>query len=424
MSDLLEAEEVAAIARMMHPGKVVRLIGYYTVGREKHGYLGEHLTLTIHATASGNDYEHSFFVKSYNVPIDGEMDFLGETGLFKKEVDLYEGLLQKLRDFTHAPECCPKFYFGKHRVLVLEDLTAENFGMKKESGFFDRDHVEQALKAVAALHAGSVVFERKKQIELDKLLPSCFEEIINSTKENSPTYMWKGRQILDLTTAVDFLDKYTPEEKKRAKDRLPDVINNIYSLSKKSEKWPNVFVHGDMWHNNILFRYEEGRPVDCRIVDFQFSRYAPPMHDVMHFLLFNTEKSYRDANEDEALRIYYDFLSENLALDDIDVNDFCKFETFMESKHHYKLLAIIQCLLSTHYLLGGRKVQEGPELKYMDWKEADIYLNERREKIIKNYFQDPVYAKRVGGILTELIDNYILNDTTKSSSNGLPPKNT
>lgn len=146
-------------------------------------------------------------------------------------------------------------------------------------------------------------------------------------------------------------------------------------------------------------------------MDFQFSRYAPPMHDVMHLLHFNMDKSLRVSNEEAILKMYYEYLTEYLAVNGIEINEFYKWETFVESRNDYKLLALIQSLLSIHYLLGGRKLEEVLEVSGLDWKSIDEYLNQTRQEGIRKLFDDPSYVRRVGGILTELIDEYILNDT-------------
>lgn len=119
----------------------------------------------------------------------------------------------------------------------MKDLSENDFEIKKGDEFFDMDHVDKALIAVAGLHASSIVFERNEQAGLDVALPSCFKELLyDENNKDSLSFMWKTRQVLDLTAAVDYLDKYTPEEKILAKDKLPAVVDKIYHLSKKSEK--------------------------------------------------------------------------------------------------------------------------------------------------------------------------------------------
>lgn len=73
------------------------------------------------------------------------------------------------------------------------------------------------------------------------------------------------------------------------------------------------FVLGDVWINNTMFRKDaQGKPIEVRLFDWQFSRYASPVTDIILFLLPCTRKSLRDKHYEELVKIYYESLSNYL----------------------------------------------------------------------------------------------------------------
>lgn len=70
----------------------------------------------------------------------------------------------------------------------------------------------------------------------------------------------------------------------------------------------NVMCHGDLWVNNLMFRYDgrTDRVADVRLIDLQTARCASPVIDILHFVFTSTERSMRDAHLDELLQCYLD----------------------------------------------------------------------------------------------------------------------
>lgn len=75
----------------------------------------------------------------------------------------------------------------------------------------------------------------------------------------------------------------------------------------------NVLNHGDLWVNNIMYRYNsEGVPIEAMLVDFAISYFGSPAID-LSFLLFTSSAD--DVNEeqfDHVLQIYHQSLLETL----------------------------------------------------------------------------------------------------------------
>lgn len=162
-----------------------------------------------------------------------------------------------------------------------------------------------------------------------------------------------------------------------------------------------------MWLNNILFKYENGKPIECRLVDYQFSRYAPAAHDIMNLLHLTTKIDFRAKHEEHLLQHYYSHFKDNLK--DLNPEEILPWDKFKESCKIYKLLAIEQALLSMHYVLGPADKQIENALKNSTREEYDKFVDEHRGEYMKKYFENKEYCDVVPKIFYELIDGYILN---------------
>jgi len=74
-----------------------------------------------------------------------------------------------------------------------------------------------------------------------------------------------------------------------------------------------VLCHGDFCRNNILFRYDSGKPCDAVLCDFQNVKYASPSIDLSLFVYMNTSSELRNQHWDDLFGEYYATLSRTLA---------------------------------------------------------------------------------------------------------------
>jgi len=110
----------------------------------------------------------------------------------------------------------------------------------------------------------------------------------------------ESRQELDQTT----LDKL--------KNRLEHARQHLVDLLQPKEPLA-VLCHGDFCRNNILFRYDSGKPCDAVLCDFQDLKYSSPAIDLSLFMYLNTSSELRNQHWDDLFGEYHATLTRTLA---------------------------------------------------------------------------------------------------------------
>jgi hypothetical protein len=98
----------------------------------------------------------------------------------------------------------------------------------------------------------------------------------------------------------------------RVKKRLEHAGQYLVELMKPKEPLA-VLCHGDFCRNNILFRYDTGKPCDAVMFDFQRVTYASPAIDLSFFMYLNTSSELRKHHWDDLFGEYHTTLTQTLA---------------------------------------------------------------------------------------------------------------
>lgn len=117
--------------------------------------------------------------------------------------------------------------------------------------------------------------------------------------------------------------------------------NNVAcaSLADKIGKWPcqipeptepfATIAHGDLWVNNIMQKFENGKIVANVFVDFQVYSYRSCASDVFLFLWTSCQTDVIEHHLDELLQYHYDNLIQSLQQYNCDITKFT-FKKFLE----------------------------------------------------------------------------------------------
>lgn len=295
----------------------------------------------------------SFFVKNL-LPTEFGVKYAKDLGTFTKEIQMYRTLFPRMEEISYdhepwAPKC---FLTIDDRCLVLENLALKDF-VSSGSRYLDLAHLKVVMRSIARMTASSIALETKLGRSLSAEFPFILIENAYPSFSN-PRYRQRGVESMIKTvqkllrrdtieTKYPFVLKDLP--KNVVIERIPDLLRKMFDFVKPSKTYRNVINESDLWANNILFRYNGNIPVDCVLVDFQFSRYVPPAFDINSILITSTSRRFRNKHSKELLNIYYTSLTDELDMYGIDIKNVLPSDELEESYEVYKIACLIESLL-------------------------------------------------------------------------------
>lgn len=270
--------------------------------------------LEILIKASGDKKTLTYIVKCLlNIVYNEQMVYGYEA--FPKEKKIYKEILpafEKLyEDVGEKVTFGPKlFYSTEHPtdIIVLEYL--EDYKMLPKIEGLDIVHVKCGLTWLAQFHAASMVY-----YELNGPYGDQFKEGVFA-KAMEPVYQSYYDNYFDnYITALKELKNGERYAEKAEKWR-GQLFNLMVKSIEFDEHSPvNVLCHGDMWSNNLMFKYaEDGSIEDLKTVDYQLLFYGTPAKDLFNFMITSWRTDIKVKEFVNLIAFYHQQLSENLKL--------------------------------------------------------------------------------------------------------------
>jgi thiamine kinase-like enzyme len=238
---------------------------------------------------------------------------------FKNEIGFYEIALPALLKFQEGKKVSDPFdkYVklfltyadGTNDVICLEDASLQSYGSAIRQEGIDYIHCKNALKSLAQFHALSFAMKDQDPEEFNRIKHSVSETYYHESLRDWYSKFWNRISWI----AIDAVEKEYPDSiyvDKIKKFAVPERYDDMIKAT--SGGATAVISHGDSWTNNFLFKYEDGKPVDAKIIDFQLSRCASPVLDVVFIFYACTTKDLRDKHYEELIQYYYEVLSKQI----------------------------------------------------------------------------------------------------------------
>ncbi|EDV52476.1 uncharacterized protein LOC6545752 [Drosophila erecta] len=339
---------------------------------------------------------------------------------YAREVFMYQEVFPVFRELapyqntlTVAPVLLANCLTAPDEFLIFEDLSESGFLPNSRSIMPTYDIVVCSLKALAELHACSFILQRTNPSQFKKLVgfvkkDNLFTpEIEEVTIEFGKAQLRRARNILsesdgDQVAAVQ-------EVLQLCEQQLKSLA--LYCVDGNAQTPHAVICHGDFWNNNILYRNEPNsdQPVEAKLIDFQMSRFAPPVLDVVHYLFACTEKQLRDEHFPAFMDAYYNTLDLKLATCNLSLKDIYPRSVFNRQLQLFGVYGLIMGAFSLPFFISNANevididtVSEAiqnlstssDEPKYKELIEEYEMLNDRTL---------PIFKRRITGIVEDLI---------------------
>ncbi|XP_061393320.1 uncharacterized protein LOC133328789 [Musca vetustissima] len=411
--------EVAATNSTSNENLQLNVIRYQLkpISDSPSGFLGHHrfLVVDVQVGRKSEDGRDSitfnrirFFTKAAPVEIASRMDYLEEFGVFKKEIIVYRDVLPQLQEIFAG--VAPKCYYADNNLLVFEELQQMGYKMAAgRDGILDYEHLQCAVKTLATMHAASIVFEVKQNVKINEIFAPAIVE--NAYPNNVDQQHVRYQNFANGVEVFSELIKQMPKYEKHLDfilTNLKSKMSVIFELAQTSTKFRNVFSHGDLWANNVMFEYGKygDSPIQCRFVDFQLARYAPPMVDLITLLTIPSTREFRRTHLMELLQEYYRFMKEFLKREQLNIEEFLSEEEFWQTFELYRICGLIESCLFCHLTILPAELTQCLTATTEGF--SDFFSRKRVEICLKAFNTDEIYRQRLTDILEDLVDNFIL----------------
>lgn len=374
---------------------------------EVNGFMGQYFTLkaTVACPQSPLDTRNiNFFTKIPPPMSSPQYDFIQEYGSFRKEVALYTTVFPEVLDGVDK-RCIPECFLGlEDDVIVLEDMAHSGYEMTDKFKPFDLEHCKVLMKTLARFHAKSLIFEELCQKNLHDEFSHCMQETLWPLKDGRAKAMFDAA-VKGIVSMIDLMPQLNEDQRREFRAKVIDLSAGHAGKLSPSVKHKNVLCHGDLWANNILFKYDsDEKPVECCLIDFQLARYNPPAHDILCFLQFTTTRKLREEHSEELFRVYHESMAEALRESNLDITRVFPWDEFIESIEDLRVMCITHGVLNIPIMLlepsaASKYFSEEPDLL-----ESVLYVD--RTPLVCEQLKDvPQYRARMIDALLELYDH-------------------
>jgi hypothetical protein len=149
-------------------------------------------------------------------------------------------------------------------AMVLDDLKDQGFKLADRTVGLDMKHCLLVMKTVAQSHAASAVLQHK-----DPEMFKPYGESFFCERQRKFLEVFFSNNIENIVKEVEkwplYSDRFASKLRRLA-DKSVDLL--IKDMERNDDDF-NVFIHGDLWVNNMMFRYSDDTDevVDVRSVN-------------------------------------------------------------------------------------------------------------------------------------------------------------
>lgn len=364
------------------------------------GFLGEHYLLKLEYKMEDTIQTEEFFVKTKpKSPLHRQL--VDAFNAFEKEIFFYNSMTKVFDEMEYDISFAPKCYYCKNNeIIVLENLKEKDFKLFPRGDFYDMKHCKLSLDALAQLHANFMAYEEKKSLELGKPYhlneekPELFKEFFYSKDGIAAA----GNFIASTVKFFSMISKLVPKsEEWRATFEKNLQACDFAKIFWTSLPFRKACTHGDLWSNNILFKYTNEVPTQCCLLDYQLLRYHHLSFDPLLILYANTGREFRKKHLDELLNYHYDTFAKNLENFGFEAERLLPKEDYMKSAKVLAVVALFQYAGGRTMTLLPKEIVDNAMANMAEGMD-EAKMTEMGHEICKTYFKN---NERYRSILTD-----------------------
>lgn len=137
---------------------------------------------------------------------------------------------------------------------------------------FEFEYCAILMRTLAKFHAKSFVFERQYKKTLYDEFSHCLQETLWPRADGKVRAMFDAA-VKGVISMINLLPGLNDDQCRDFRKKIAELCAEHIDKLSPSTKYKNVLCHGDLWANNILFKYDaDKRPVECCFIDFQMAR--------------------------------------------------------------------------------------------------------------------------------------------------------
>lgn len=200
-------------------------------------------------------------------------------------------------------------------ILVLQDMRPLEYRAAHFTRGLKLCEAKCAILAIANVHALSLAFKIKENINLNERYPYLFQ-----TSKATESYQHLVEQ--GLPQLFRFLERKSVCDKEldaltKIRPHTKTIIENLLQPIEPL----GLITHTDFWSNNLLFKkdIQDERVSNCVILDWQMVTYSRPTNDIALLLISSLPSNVRREYTEKLLDLYYTTMKNNLKKFTIDL---------------------------------------------------------------------------------------------------------
>lgn len=275
-------------------------------------YASEMFRIILQFARNGRREERRIILKKDHDKEDVKK-FFESYNLYSTEIDYYRLYLPEFEKILHEAtgahlQLSPRMIYHESPVFIMEDMSPLNYRTVSRDDRFNLQTAKLILAKLAKYHSASMVYNKRTGGSLEQVKGQIFE-----VKGGFLSVLLKKLDIL-MEDMKSWSEDYHPIIPKLKFIR--ENYNEIGQQVVVPTEGMGVFIHGDVWINNILIRFEKEAAVDVLLIDLQVCFWSSPAYDLLYFIFTSLNEEDYQSRFDELIKHYYDNLVQVLhALD-------------------------------------------------------------------------------------------------------------